>query len=298
MPFYLIKANLYVLLATVLVAGSFLASEKLTLVLNPYSLTLLRFVGSFIIMAPFILLNKQLRKNIMKVIPKAMIISFFYSFYFVAMFEALKTTTVVNTGTLYTLVPFFTALLTLVIFKEKIPKKQFFVYFIAFIGTLWVIFKGDLTYLKSFELNSGDIIFLIGSLSMCCYSISIKLLYKNENIFTLVFCTLIGGMIWMSLALFVFNEPLGWGVIQGTLVLNMLYLILGTTILTLYLYQTTTVILGPKMVMSYVYLNPIAVVLLLYIIDGVKIDSIIIPGIIFSCISTYLLQRSISSQKV
>jgi len=285
-----IQAHLYVLLATFLVAGSFIASEKLSTILNPFSLTLLRFVGGIVILAPFILLNKKLRAQILSTLPRASIISLFYAFYFVGMFEALKTTTVLNTGSLYTLVPLLTAVFAFFIFKEKISFKKFVVYIIGLIGTLWVIFKGNTDLLMAFSLNSGDYIYLLGCLSMCAYSISIKLLYKDDNIWVLVFSTLIGGAFWMSLFMIILQESLAWNLIQGNLVFNMAYIIIATTIVTLYLYQKTTVYLGPNKVMSYIYLNPIAVALLLFIIEKEVIELIVVPGIIITSIATIILQ--------
>lgn len=292
-----LQAHIYVLIATFLVGGSFLASEKLVQTVNPLSLTLLRFVGSVLIFAPFILIKKSFRSKIVSTMPRAMGISLFYSLYFMGMFEALKTTTVLNTGTLYTLVPLMTAIMALIIFKEKIGVNKLFVYIIGLVGTLWVIFKANLELLFSFSLNSGDYIFIIASFSMCCYLISIKLLYKNDNPFVLVFCTLIGGAIWMGIGMLIFQQPLNWHLVEGTLVYNMLYLIIGTTIITLFLYQRSTVILGPTKVMSYIYLNPIAVAILLYLIDGKNIETIVIPGIIITSIATFMLQKNKKEKK-
>lgn len=286
------KAHLYVLLATFLIAGSFIASEKLAQVINPFSLTLCRFFFALLILFPFVIFKKSMRATILSTMPRAMVISFFYSLYFMALFESLKSTTVLNTGTLYTLVPLITALLALFIFKERISFKKFLVYIIGLVGTLWVIFKADFESMLYFSLNFGDYIFMLGALSMCCYSISLKLLHKEkDNLFVMVFCTLLGGCIWMFLALLVLDEPFSWHVIQGELLYHMAYLIIGTTIITLFLYQKTTVILGPTKVMSYIYLNPIAVAVLVFVINGQVIDMMVVPGVIISAIATFILQK-------
>lgn len=292
-----IKAHIYVLIATFLVAGSFLASANLAHALNPFSLTLLRFVGSVILLAPFVLYKKERIGILIKSLPKALIISFFYAFYFVAMFEALKTTTVLNTGTIYTLIPLLTAGLAYVILKEKSPVFKIMVYGVGLIGTLWVIFKADIQLLMQFSLNSGDYVYLFAVLSMSLYSIFIKLLYKQEHPWVFVLATLIGGTFWMALFIIILQEPLQWHKIQGSLILNMLYLIIGTTIITVYLYQKTTVFLGPTKVMSYSYLNPIAVVFLLFVIETQYIQWIVVPGIILSCIATFVLQKNVTKRK-
>jgi drug/metabolite transporter (DMT)-like permease len=111
----------------------------------------------------------------------------------------------------------------------------------------------------------------------------------------LVFCTLLGGCIWLLLAILLLNQPLHWELIRGELLYNMLYLIIGTTIMTLYLYQKTTVVLGPTKVMSYIYLNPIAVAVLLYVLKDENIEAIVFIGIMISAAATVILQKNARS---
>lgn len=287
-----IKSHFLVLLATLLVSGSFLASEKLAGIINPFSLTLLRFVGASLILSPIVFFKKKWRQKILSTLPRAMIISLFYSAFFIGFFESLNTTTSLNTATLFTLVPLITALMSVLFLKNRITNKQIAVYFLGVIGTVWVIFDGQLEQLLLFSLNKGDIIFLLAALSMCSYSISMKLLYRDDQLIVLVFCTLIGGSFWMVLALLVSGQPLQWHLIQGYSVLHMAYLIIASTIATVYLYQRTTVALGPSRVNAYIYLNPALVAILVFLVNGVSIPVAIIPGVLISAIATVILQKS------
>lgn len=280
------------LLATALVAGSFLASEKLAGIVNPFSLTLLRFAGASLLLLPVILYNPKWRKKVLSTLPRAIIISFFYAAFFIGFFESLNTTTALNTGTLFTLVPLITALLCIIAFRESISSRQIIAYLLGIMGTTWVIFGGQLTLLLSFSLNKGDFIFMAAIFFMCSYSVAMKLLYRNDDMIVLVFCTLIGGSFWMVLALLITGQSLQWEMIQGDSVLHMAYLIIGATLATVYLYQVTTVALGPSRVNAYIYLNPAFVALLLLLIDGVSIPIAIIPGILSSVMVTMVLQRN------
>lgn len=291
-----LKAHLLILLATTLVAGSFLASAKLAGIINPISLTLLRFIGAALILLPFILYKPQWRKKVLSTLPRATVISLFYSIFFICFFESLNTTTALNTGTLYTLVPLITALLCIPIFKEGITARQVVVYLLGAMGTSWVVFGGQLNLLLSFSLNTGDLIFIAGTFSMCCYSVAMKRLYRNDEMMVLVFCTLIGGSFWMALALLVSGQPLQWHLLQGASIYHMAYLVIAATLATVYLYQKTTVILGPSRVNAYIYLNPAFVAVLLLLIDGTSIPMIVVPGILISAIATVMLQRN-SGQK-
>jgi len=286
-----LKSHMLVILAAILVAGSFLASEKLAGVISPVSLTLLRFIAASLILFPIILFIPRWRKAVLPTLPRAMIISLFFSIFFICFFESLNTTTVLNTGTLYTLTPLLTALLSMFIFNEGITIKQIIVYLIGAAGTCWVIFDAQIDLLLSFSLNKGDLIFITGTFFMCCYSISMKLFYRSDEMIVLVFCTLVGGSLWMALALLFSGQALQWNLLQDELVYHMIYLVIGATLATVYLYQKTTVALGPSRVNAYIYLNPALVVALLFFIDGTSISMAIVPGILISSAATMILQK-------
>jgi drug/metabolite transporter (DMT)-like permease len=285
-----LKAHLLVLLATFLVAGSFIASAKLSGVIDSISLTLFRFFVASLFLSPIIFLNKKYRDKVLSAMPRAMVISLFYSLYFIGLFKALETTTALNTGTLFTLVPLLTAILCIFFLKQKLSLKQLFIYLVGIVGTCIVVFKADINLFLNFSLNQGDIIFLFAIVAMALYSITLKLLHKKDDeLLVLVFCTLIGGCLWMFLTLQILDIPLEWGKIEGDLVFYMLYLIIGATLFTLYLYQQGSIAIGPKKLMAYVYLNPVAIALLMFILENQVILGNVIVGIIISTITTILL---------
>jgi drug/metabolite transporter (DMT)-like permease len=286
------KAHIYVVIATIFIAGSFLASYKLSSTIDAISLTLYRFVLALIFLSPLVIFNKNRVKAVPKLLPKAMVISLFYSLYFIGMFKALEYTTVLNTGSIYTLVPLMTAILCIFFFKEKIPLAQLIVYIIGIISTLIVVFKANLELLLKFSLNQGDIIFLIASLSMALYSIFLKVLYKkDDDIIVLVFSTLMAGIIWMSFTMWIIDIPYEWEKIEGNLLFSMLYLVVATTILTLFLYQKATLILGPKKVMAYIYISPSLVALIMFIFEKQTISLGVFIGILLSTIATIIILR-------
>ena len=285
-----IKSHLLSLLVTLLVAGSFISSATLSGVINPFSLTLMRFVIAAFVLMPVVLLKKKYRKGIAKALPRSLIMSLFFSIFFICMFEALKTTSALNTGTLNTLVPFMTAILSLFIFKEKITKRMLLVYLLGTASTCWVIFGGNINTLLAFSLNDGDALFMVGCISMVCFSISMKLLYRGDDMVVVVFCTLLGGAFWMLLALLVFNQPLEWDMLSSDLLLHMGYLAIFATLTSTFIIQKTTVVLGPAKVMAYLYLNPVFVAIIMLIFEGENIPSIVYPGMFISVAATVLLQ--------
>lgn len=288
------QANLMVLFANFLIGGSFLASQSLANSINPISLNLLRFVVALILLTPLILLKKDYRNSISKTINRGLILGFFYASYFICMFEALKTTAVLNTSSIYTLMPFLTGIFSIYFFGAKIGIKKLITYAFGMVGTLWVIFKGDFKLLQSLEFNSGDIIFFIGTISMCLYSIFMRKLYKKDDtVIVMNYCAILGGIIVMSIALLISQTPLEWEKInQTSQIFNVLYLAIGTTIITLFLFQKATITLTPNHINSYVYFNPAIVSILNLAIFGIVPEAVILVGISISAVATFILQKS------
>lgn len=283
-----LNAHFIILLATFLVGGSFIVSQKLSGIIDPISITLLRFVIASLLLAPIVLFNQKYRKKVISTFKRAMIISFFYSIYFIGLFKSLEFTTALNTGTIFTLVPLLTAL----VFKQKISFNQYLIYLIGIIGTCMVIFKGNLELFLSLSLNKGDVIFIFSTFCMALYSISAKYFHKQDDeLVVLVFMTLVGGIVWMSLALVLFDVPLNWQEISSKEFLYLGYLTVFATLVTSYLYQKATIVLGPKKVMAYVYLNPGAIAILLFVFEFKSINFWMFLGILISSFATLILLK-------
>lgn len=287
-----LNAHFIILLATFLVGGSFIISQKLSAIIDPISITLLRFIIASLLLAPIVFLNQKYRERIISTFKRAMIISFFYSIYFIGLFKSLEFTTALNTGTIFTLVPLLTALFSIFVFKQKISFNQYLIYLIGIIGTCMVIFKGNLELFLSLSLNKGDVIFIFSTFCMALYSISAKYFHKQDDeLVVLVFMTLVGGIVWMSLALVLFDVPLNWQEISSKEFLYLGYLTVFATLVTSYLYQKATIVLGPKKVMAYVYLNPASIVVLSFLIEFKSINFWMFLGILISSFATLILLK-------
>ena len=285
-----LNSHFLVFIATFLVAGSFIVSQKLSGIIDPISITLLRFVLAALCLAPIVYMKKHLRVKIKSTFSRAMIISFFYSLFFIGLFKSLEYTTALNTGTIFTLVPFLTAFISIFVFKQFISLQQFIVYFIGILGTCIVVFKGQIEMFMALSLNKGDLLFLASIICMALYSVCAKYFHKeDDNLTVLVFLTLVGGCVWMSIALVFLDIPLQWIKLENELLWYMAYLSIGATLVTSYMYQKANIILGPKKVMSYVYLNPAAIALLMFVFERVAVNMWMLLGIFISAIATFVL---------
>ncbi|MGA1932290.1 DMT family transporter [Arcobacter sp. YIC-464] len=287
-----LKAHFLVFFATILVAISFIISGKLSGVVDPISLTLFRFILAFIVLLPFVLFIKKYRIKIKTSFIKGLKISLFYSLYFILLFKALEETTALNTATLFTLVPLVTAVFTNFVFKDRLNSSKLFIYILGMIGTSIVIFDGNIQKLLNLTFNNGDIIFLFAVVSMALYSIGAKYFYeKGDEVITLTLMTLLGGIIWMSIALFFLDIPIQLDKLVGLNFWYMIYLSIGATLFTVFLYQKSTVILGPNKLMAYVYLNPAIVAVIICFYENEKINQNSFIGILLSIFATIILLK-------
>ena len=127
---------------------------------------------------------------------------------------------------------------------------------------------------------------------MALYPVFIKLLYsKKDKLLVLVFATLIGGIIWMSLTMQILNIPYAWNKLDLNHIYLLLYLVIGTTIITLFLYQKATLVLGAKKVMAYIYLSPAMVAIIMFLVEGDTISFGVFIGILLSTFATIIILR-------
>ncbi len=288
------RAHLLMSLNILIIAGAIIASEELSNVANSYSLTLLRFIAASILLAPVVLLVKSKRARLIKIFPKSFVISFFYCAFFVGFFEALETTNSLNTGAIFTLVPLITAILSMLFLKQSLNSKLLVFYLTGVVTASWIVFKGNIALFLAADVSEGDIIFLIATISFCCFTLSMKLLYRGEDMASVVFCTLVGGAIWMMLAKVVFAYPLHWHEVQGKYVYYMAYLVVAATLFTVYLFQRVTVILGPVRVNAYFYIIPALVALMAVAHSSRTLPGHLLPAIILSFLISLAIQLMVA----
>ena len=96
-----LKYHLLLIASTIIIAGSFISAQALSAEITPASLALMRFCLAALILAPFIIFNPERRRTFIRILPKWLIISFFYATFFLIMFKALHPGTFSDCGGQY-----------------------------------------------------------------------------------------------------------------------------------------------------------------------------------------------------
>jgi drug/metabolite transporter (DMT)-like permease len=281
---------------SVLIATSFPAAALVANTINSVSLTALRFLVASVLFIPILVRSGDVSLPNLKELLAYIVISITSIFYFWAMFKSLQTTTPLNTGAIFTLVPAITVVAAYFISREKTSSVMFAALVIGCIGSIWVVTKGSISTLVNLDIKSGDSLFLIGCIVLSLYSPLIVRFRRSLNIsrspaYITFWVLMIGTILLTTIALIEQNGNLGWSELRFYDLSVMLYLAIFTTVITFWQLQYCTPILGSVVVMSYTYLIPSFVVLMEIVVFGNSVNSNIYIGVLLTLVSLTMLNK-------
>ncbi len=291
-----LTGQIQIWVASLLIATSFPVGAAIASGLDPAVLTLLRFVMAVVLFAPIIVWRYGLSWPGWRALAGYAGISLCMTGFFWAMFEALRYTTALNTGTLFVLIPSFAALYSFVLLGARLSRYQLIALVLGIVGALWVIFRGDLDRLLALDLNRGDAIFFVGILFMGAYAPMVKKMHRSEPPAVITFWSLTTGCVWLLLFTNTKLWTTDWGAIDLGVFGGIAYLAVFTTILSTFFFQAATLKIGPNRVAAYTYVNPLLVVLLDWAI-GLGLPPLrVLPGVLITLAATFVLQQAARRQ--
>lgn len=167
------KIILLMLLSSVFWAGAFIGGKVAVEEFPPFALTFLRFfIASILIFAAMIKFEKKdwrLRKEDLPVMLFLGLVGMVG--YHILFFMALKHTTASNASMIAAINPLITTVLAAIFLNEALNLKRVGAIFLALIGVLLTITRGDLGIIKSFDFNKGDLLMLVAVACWAVYSI-------------------------------------------------------------------------------------------------------------------------------
>ncbi|MGB0695353.1 MAG: DMT family transporter [Rhodospirillaceae bacterium] len=278
------------LLASGLIATSFPVGAEITGGLDAVVLTFLRFALATALFAPLVAWKVGLVLPGPKDLLRYGALGACLATFFWCMFEALRSTSALNTAAIFALMPVITALFAALLLRERLALLSRIALPIGSVGAIWVVFRGDMQALLSLDLGGGDLLFLAGTVSLAAYSTLVKLLHRGEPMARLTFWTMAAGTVWLLLLALPRLPAIEWAEVPMTVYAGIGYLAVFTTIITFFVFQWSTSIIGPTRVSAYTFLNP-ALVLALGIAlgDGLP-PAATWPGIALVILATLTLQ--------
>ena len=283
--------QLLMLVVATLVSTSFTVGAAIAADLDPVLLTLLRFLLASLILAPIMIWRHGLTLR-GPFIGRCAVISLCLVIFFWAMFLALRYTTALNTSVIFTLVPMFSGVYSLVLVAERLDRARLLALVVGLVGALWVIFRGDLDLLLAMAWNRGDLIFLGGCLFMGLYTPLVKLFHRGESMLEMTFWVLITGSGWLLLIGAGKLWSLDWAAVSLRTWAGIGYLALFTTVITFFLTQYCVPFIGPTRSMAYSYLYPALVLVIDLVLGNGLPPAGAMPGVAIVLAAMVVLQYS------
>lgn len=176
--------------------------------------------------------------------------------FFITMFVALRLTDPVSTGAVFTLMPIASAGFGW-LFLGQMPRGVVVASLVlAALGSLWVIFRGDLSAAANFQVGKGELIFFVGVLCHAAYGPLLRRFNRGETgvVFTLWTVAATG----LCIAAWGWRDIVAtdWASLPPTVWLTILYLGTFTSAGTFFLTQYASMRLPAAKVLAYTYLTP------------------------------------------
>lgn len=281
-------AHLWMVVFSLIIAGSFPVVAAITPGNDSTVLTFWRFLTATVIFALMLPFAKGARLPGWRDMARYAAVGGSYGLFFILMFQALKETSPLNTSTIYTTLPLLTMLLG-GLAGEPVPVRKLGVLALSMAAAVWVIFRGNWNQMMAFQFSSGDLIFFVGTGCLAVYMLSMKKLQRDESkvcftFFSLLTATaaLLVTAVWRTGGL-AFPDAGVW--------LGIGYLAGPSTAVTFWILQLVTPQLGPNRVVAYTFLTPSAVAAIEWGLGLSPPEWSVLPGILLTLLAVVLLQR-------
>jgi len=254
-------AHLAMLLFAALISGSFTTGALAVPYLAPLPLNAMRFVLATLVMGIFAfgLFRAPLK---WPVAPwRFLVLGVCMAIYFVTMFIALEVTLPVATSAVYTLVPLMTAATAFFLVGQRSGPIVLVSLALAGIGAVWVIFRGDINALLSFDVGRGELIYFIGCVAYAFYTPLIRKFARGEAPLVLSFWTLAASALVITVTALPQIIAVDWLHLPAIVWWVLAYLAIGPTAICFFLIQYASQHLPAPKVIAYGYLTPAFVIL-------------------------------------
>ncbi len=257
-----VEGHLAMLLFSLIVAGSFSFGKTIANDIDPVALTAVRFVLAAAILGVFLGASGRIRTVDYKQPWRFFVLGGLFLFYFVLMFEALKTAAPVSISAIFTIMPLAAALLDRIIFRCTTTWLIWVALLIGAVGALWVVFRGSWAALTSLSVGYGEVLFFIATMLHAIYAVLLPKLRRDEP----VYATTLGVSSAAALMLVVLFWPrvstTNWVDVALYAWVVLLYLAVLATLGTFALITVAAARLPSAKVTAYTFLTPFWVVLI------------------------------------
>ncbi|MEB3887190.1 DMT family transporter [Lyngbya sp. CCY1209] len=195
-----LKTAVLPLIASLLLAGAFIAGKFATADLSPLVTSWLRFAIALGFLSGLAIASKPsafrvARSDLFYLVLLGVFGIVGYHYFF---FASLQYTTVGNTAIIKATNPAITAFFAAIALGEKLTPKNYWGGVFAFAGVITLLTGGRLQNLLHWQFNRGDGLMLMAVFCWMVYSLLLKVLSSKYSVFTLTYYAILFGVILLS----------------------------------------------------------------------------------------------------
>lgn len=257
-----IMAHLAMLMFGILIAGSFSLGGIAATRMPGFAVNLIRYAIATGAMTAFCIWAMGRRPRFPAAPWRFVLLGGLMAIYMSTMFKALEFTSPVSTGAVFTLMPLISAGFAWMFMRQVTRPGVLLSLVIAAAGAVWVIFRGDIDAILSFDVNAGEVIFFVGVVCHAAYAPLIRRFNTGEQPFEFALWTVAATFLWLFIPgvpdLVTVNLPN----VPAIVWIAILYLAIVTTVITFLLLQFASMRLPAPKVLAYGYLTPSFIIVL------------------------------------
>jgi drug/metabolite transporter (DMT)-like permease len=254
------RGHVAMLCFSALIAGSFALGSLASPYIASTALNAVRFALAAVILGIAAQARVGLRGGQFRAPWRFVVLGGLMGFYFVTMFEGLKTASPVSLSAVFTLMPVVAGAFGYILMRQVMTRRMALALSFGALGALWVIFRADLGALVAFEVDRGVAIYFLGCVAHALYTPLVPRLNRGESPIVFSFGALAAATVMILVV--------GWGDIRATdwanlppiVWITIAYMAAMATALTFVLLQYASLRLPSAKVMAYTYLTPVWVI--------------------------------------
>jgi len=251
-----LRGHLAMLTFSGLIAGSFALGSLAADHIAPTALTAVRFVIAAIIVGVAALATTGIPRSAFAAPWRYLLMGVAMGFYFVMMFDGLKTAAPVSAAAVFTLTPLISGAAGYVMLRQITTPRMALALAVGAVGALWVIFRADVSSLLAFEVGRGEVIYFWGCLAHAVYTPLVRKLNRGEPPVVFSFGALAASAVVVGIAGAKDIATTDWMALPGIVWITLFYVATFASAVTFVLLQYASLRLPSAKVMAYTYLTP------------------------------------------
>ncbi len=270
-------------------AGGFIVGKQITYQAGPFTVSFLRFFVSAIILAFLVYKREGFTKINPAMFAYVLGAAFFGIFsYNYLFFSGIKYIEAGRGSVIISMVPIVVALISYLLFRERINIIKFLGIVLSLLGAWVVISKGQITMIIGYSLGRGEVYILACMFCAAAFTLlSRQILKRLSPMVAMSYISALGAAFLLFPALIEIGQiPVEIG--SYSFFLNLLYLSVGPSVIAATFYCEAIKKVGPSRASQYMNLIPVFSVVLAFVFLGEQLSTSLIIGGGFVTTGLYL----------